>query len=184
MVDRTDQLRRASQNGDLDAACELVQLSYEKVFAYFRRLCGHEEDAADLTQKTFRKVWLSLSSYQGRSSFSTWIHAIAHHVYVDWRRGKASPIAQSDKWWYAQPDAAPGPFESAAQRDIAAHVFGLVDKLEDESRETVHLHYYQGLTLDQTAEVLSVAVSTVKYRLRRALEVLRERVDQPSRTLK
>ena len=183
-MDRVDQLCRAAQDGDREAASELVQLSYENVFAYFRRLCGHEEDAADLTLKTFRKVWLSLHSFQGRSSFSTWIYAIAHHVYVDWRRGKAPPIPQSDHWWRTQPDNAPGPFESAAQRDIAAHVFGLVEKLDDEARETVHLHYYQGLTLDQTAEVLSVAVSTMKYRLRRALEVLRERVDQPSRILK
>ena len=183
-MDRAEQLCRAAQDGDREAASELVQLSYEKVFAYFRRLCGHEEDAADLTQKTFRKVWLSLSSYQGRSSFSTWIHAIAHHVYVDWRRGKAPPISQSEEWWRAQPDSAPGPFESAAQRDAAAHIYALVEKLDEEARETVHLHYYQGLTLDQTAEVLSIGVSTVKYRLRRAVEFLRDRVDQPNRTLK
>ena len=139
---------------------------------------------ADLTQKTFRKVWLSLSSFQARSSFSTWIHAIAHHVYVDWRRGKRAPISQTDEWWHSQRDSAPSPFESTAQRDAAAHIYGLVEKLDEEARETVHLHYYQGLTLDQTAEVLCVAVSTVKYRLRRALEFLREHTDQPTRTLK
>src|SRR4051812_42781577 len=130
-MDRAEQLCQAAQNGDREAASELVKLSYAKVFAYFRRLSGHNEDAADLTQKTFRKVWLSLSSYQHRSSFSTWIHAIAHHVYVDWRRGKAPPILQNDEWWRAQPDSAPGPFESTAQRDIAAHLYALVEKLDD-----------------------------------------------------
>src|SRR6185436_493429 len=97
-MDRAEQLCRAAQRGDTEAASELLRLSYAQIFAFFRRLCGHDEDAADLTQKTFCKVWLSLPSYQGRSSVSTWIHAIAHHVYVDWRRGKSPPISQGDAW--------------------------------------------------------------------------------------
>ncbi len=181
-MDRVEQLCRAAQNGDREAASELLKLSYEKVFAYFRRLCGHEDDAADLTQKTFRKVWLSLSSFQSRSNFSTWVHSIAHHVYVDWRRGRPAPLPQSDQWWHTQPDTGPGPFESVATRDAAEHLYAQVEKLDEEARETVHLHYYQGLTLEQTAEILSVAVSTVKYRLRRALDYLREHLEQPTRT--
>ena len=181
-MDRVEQLCRAAQNGDREAASELLRLAYEKVFAYFRRLCGHEEDAADLTQKTFRKVWLSLSSFQSRSNFSTWVHSIAHHVYVDWRRARPAPLSQSDQWWQSQPDTSPGPFETAAKRDSAEHLYALVENLDDEAREAVHLHYYQGLTLEQTAAVLSVALSTVKYRLRRALDFLREHVDQSTRT--
>lgn len=183
-MDRVEQLSRAARDGDREAAAELVGMTYGKVFGYFRRLCGREEDAADLTQKTFGKVWQSLAAYQNRSSFVTWIHAIAHHVYVDWRRGKQPPISPGEEWWQVQPDGGPGPFESAAQRDLAAHLCGLVDKLDDEAREIVHLHYYQGLTLDQTAEALTVAVSTVKYRLKRALDFLREHVEQPSQTRK
>jgi RNA polymerase sigma factor (sigma-70 family) len=50
-----------------------------------------------------------------------------------------------------------------------------VDELDDEKKQTVHLHYYQNLPLSETAEVLGVAVSTVKYRLREALAFLRAR---------
>ena len=179
-MDRTDQLRRAAQQGDLDAASELVKLFYEKVFAYFRRLCGHEEDAADLTQKTFSKVWASLPSYAERSSFSTWIHSIAHHVYVDWRRIKQPPVLNDEQWWHDRPDSAPGPFESAAARETAEQLYALVEKLDEDSREAVHLHYYQGLSLDETADVLSVSPGTVKYRLRRALDFLKRHVaDSP-----
>jgi RNA polymerase sigma-70 factor, ECF subfamily len=181
-MDRVEQLCRAAQDGDRDAASELVELFYAKIFGYFRRLCGQEEDAADLTQKTFRKVWLSLSSYGNRSSFSTWLHAIAHHVYVDWRRIRPAPISQSDDWWDLQPDSGSGPFETAVKRDVAAHVYAIVEKLDEDVRETVHLHYYQGLTLDETAQALAIAVSTVKYRLQRGLEFLRHHVEQPTRT--
>jgi DNA-directed RNA polymerase specialized sigma24 family protein len=47
-----------------------------------------------------------------------------------------------------------------------------VDRLETDLRESVHLHYYQGLTLQETADAMSVATSTVKYRLRQALDQL------------
>jgi RNA polymerase sigma factor (sigma-70 family) len=50
-----------------------------------------------------------------------------------------------------------------------------VEELDDEKKQTVHLHYYQNLPLSETAEVLGVAVSTVKYRLREALDFLRAR---------
>jgi RNA polymerase sigma factor (sigma-70 family) len=50
-----------------------------------------------------------------------------------------------------------------------------VDELDDEKKQTVHLHYYQNLTLNETAEALGIAASTVKYRLREALDVLRKR---------
>lgn len=179
-MDRIEQLCRAAQGGDSDAASELVKLTYQRVFAYFRRLCGHEEDAADLTQKTFSKVWASLASYGGRSSFSTWIHSIAHHVYVDWRRGKHPSTVQVDEWWHSQSDSAPGPFETAAAREFADQLYALVEKLDDDAREVVHLHYYQGLTLSETADVLAVAVSTVKYRLRRALDFLKRHVTDPT----
>lgn len=177
-MDRLEQLCRAAQGGDREAASELVALCYEKVFAYFRRLCRHEEDAADLTQKTFRKVWQSLASYGGRSTLTTWIHSIAHHVYVDWRRIKPGALPQTEQWWQDQPGDNPSPFESAAQRDLAAQVYSLVDKLDEDAREAVHLHYYQGLTLDETAQTLSIATSTVKYRLRRAMDFLRQHIDQ------
>ena len=165
--------------GDLSAASELVSLFYERIFAYFRRLCGSNDDAADLTQKTFFKVWTSLASFRRRSSFSTWLHGIAHHVYVDWRRTNRPAHLQTDEWWEACAAAGPSPFDDAAERDTARRLFALVERLEEGIREVVHLHYYQGLSLNETAEVLDIAASTVKYRLRGALDALRAQTIEP-----
>jgi len=55
----------------------------------------------------------------------------------------------------------------------------LVEQLEEDARQVIHLHYYQHLSLLETAEVLGVATSTVKYRLRGALELLRLRMSDP-----
>jgi RNA polymerase sigma-70 factor (ECF subfamily) len=179
MSDQVERLCGQAKAGDLAAASELVSLHYEKVFAYFRRLCGSEIDAADLTQKTFFKAWVSLASYEGRSRFSTWLHGIAHHVYVDWRRQPTRSGHQPDEWWDKWAAAGPSPFDSAVERDNARQLFRAVEQLDHDRREAVHLHYYQGLSLSETAEALGVVVGTVKYRLRESLDYLRKRMTEP-----
>ena len=178
MSDHAETLCHRAKTGDIAAASELVGLFYQRIFAYFRRLCGNDDDAADLTQKTFFKVWTSLASYQRRSSFSTWLHAIAHHVYVDWRRTNRPADPQTDEWWEACAAVGPSPFDDAAERDTARRLFALVERLEEGIKEVVHLHYYQGLSLSETAEALGIATSTVKYRLRGALDFLRARTNE------
>jgi RNA polymerase sigma-70 factor (ECF subfamily) len=177
-----EDLSREAGTGDLEAASELLDRHYQKIFGYFRRLSGNDSDASDLTQKTFCKVWNGIGGYGGRSKFSTWVHSIAHHVYVDWRRVHNRLEGQTDEWWLACPGEGPSPFDSAADKDLAGHLYGLIEQLEEEARETVHLHYYQGLSLQETADALGIASSTVKYRLRNALDVLRHRLPEEKRS--
>ena len=181
MSDNVDQLCRAAQAGDITAATELLDAFYARIFAYFRRLRAREEDAADLTQKTFAKVWSSIGTFGERSTFSTWIHGIARHVYLDWRRRKDRLEPTDDAWWAAQPHPQADLVESITERELATQLYSLVEKLDEDAREAVHLHYYQELTLHQTAEVLGVAVGTVKYRLRRAIDFLKKHVDESNR---
>lgn len=179
MTADVDQLCLRAQTGDLAAASELVSLHYERVFAYFRRLCGNDEDAADLTQKTFFKVWVSIASFRSQSSFSTWIHGIGHHVYVDWvRAGRRLDHPEPD-WWEACAADGPDPFEDVAERDAAHRLYALVERLDAEDKQAVHLHYYQGLSLQETSAVLGIATSTLKYRLRAALDFLRAKAAEP-----
>ena len=179
MSDHAESLCDRAGAGDLSAASELLSRFYQRIFAYFRRLCGNDDDAADLTQKTFFKVWTSLPSFRRRSSFSTWLHGIAHHVYLDWRRARQAAGWQTDDWWEAFAAAGPSPFDDAAERDSARYLYALVERLEEGVKEVVHLHYYQGLSLSETAEALGIGTSTVKYRLREALDFLRSQTCEP-----
>ena len=176
MSDHVEALVLRAKSGELSAASELLAEFYERIFAYFRRLCGSDEDAADLTQKTFCKVWHSLAKYDGRAAFTTWLHAIAHHVYVDWRRQSNRLDSRSDDWWETCVADGPSPFDSVVERETAHQLYALVEQLEDDEREIVHLHYYQSLSIQQMADVLGVAPSTLKYRLRNALDFLHARL--------
>jgi len=171
---RIKDLCKRAKSADKNAACELLEIYHADIFAYLRRLCGNRQDAEDLTQQTFFKVWSSLGSFTGRSEFSTWLYRIAHNTYIDWRRGRPDGARNyPDPWWGECVDTDPGPLADAADRQMAQRLYEAVDQLDDDQKHVVHLHYYQQLSIRQTARVLNVATSTIKYRLREALGILR-----------
>ena len=168
---------KRARKADKDAACELLRIHYTDVYSYLRRLCGSAADAEDLTQQTFLKVWSSLDGFKGRSKFSTWLYRIAHNTYIDSQRGNAgSTRDRSDQWWAECIDKNPGPYANVAERQLARRLYETVDQLDEDKRNIVHLHYYQGLSIRETAKVLGIATSTVKYRLREVLRILRVKV--------
>ncbi len=173
------QLCCLAQQGDLTAASTLVDRHYARIYAYLRRLAHSESEAEDLTQKTFFRVWVSLSSFEGRSQFSTWLHQLAYRTYVDWLRGRRPAESAPDSWWNNLHADEPDPSLAAAERDLSQRTYAEIDRLDDRLRQAVHLHYYQGLTLAETAEVLGVSAGTVKNRLRETLDLLRRRLVEP-----
>jgi RNA polymerase sigma-70 factor (ECF subfamily) len=167
-----NQLKDLARRDNLAAVVQLIEHYYARIYAFLRRRAGNDADAADLTQRTFGRVQQSLSSFAGRSSVASWIHGVAHHTYLDWRRAERRPEPQSDEWWQACPAPGLAPDEAVARADLAGRLYACVDRLEPEQRDAVHLHYYQGLTLQEAADALDVSASTVKYRLRGALDRL------------
>ena len=159
-------------------ACEqLVLLHYRLVYSLQFRLVGNSEDAADLTQETFRAVWEKIDSFRGESDFSTWLYRLAYNVQVDWRRKcerKIVAIQQLNTDFEPEDKSANN---AAAQRlmdeDEKLHISRQIDRLEARDQEMIVLHYLQQLTIQQTAEVLGIAVGTAKWRLNQALGGLR-----------
>ncbi len=165
----TREEQQRAEVGDEALARQWIDEFHPRIYAYLRRLTGHDTEAADLTQRTFTQAWRSLPSFKGRSSPASWLHGIAYHVFVDWLRVHRKTDERGPEWWAALPAEGPGPDEVALSRDNSALVYAAVDRLEVELRDTIHLHYYQGLTIEETAEALGIASSTVKYRSREAL---------------
>jgi len=182
---RIKNLCKRVKKEDKDAACELLKIYYADIYAYLRRLCGSRHDAEDLTQQTFLKVWSSLDGFAGRSKFSTWLYRIAHNTYLDWlRKNVACTQSRPDQWWQECIDQNPGPFANVAERQLAQHLYQAVDELDEDKKHVVHLHYYQGLSIRETAKVLNIATSTVKYRLREVFKALRVKLGVPETGLK
>jgi RNA polymerase sigma-70 factor (ECF subfamily) len=176
MPGKLKRLCKRAQQGDKDAATELLRLFYKQIFNYLRRLSGSSTDAEDLTQETFAKVWASLGGYRHKCSFSTWIHTIAYHTYLDWHRKPDRVVARSDQWWQERLDTNPGPFESVEEKRLAEEAYRLVEQLDKDQRQVIYLHFYQGLSLRQTAHVLGESPSTIKYRFRKVMKHLKSQM--------
>jgi RNA polymerase sigma-70 factor (ECF subfamily) len=175
---QVSKLLKRARKADTNAANELLRIYYEDVYSYLRRLCGSQADAEDLTQQTFLKVWSSLDRFKGRSRFSTWLYRIAYNTYIDWQRKNPNDVQPSaGQWWQECTNSNPDPPHELAQRQLAQRLYEAVDRLDEDKKQTVHLHYYQGLSLRETAKVLGIATSTVKYRLREVCKILRANID-------
>ncbi|MGE3308677.1 MAG: RNA polymerase sigma factor [Limisphaerales bacterium] len=168
--------RRGESDPRVVAFERWVEDHHERIYAYLRRRSGCDADAVELTQLTFTRAWSAQDRFEGRSSVLSWLHGIAHHVWLDWRRREGRFETRPEAWWEGIPSGAESPDESLARVDSAGAAFAAVEHLDDDLRDTVHLHYYQGLTLAETADALGIASSTVKYRLREALTRLQRAV--------
>src|SRR5258708_38588297 len=126
----TQQLVNAAGRGDPAAATALIELCYSRIYAFLRRLTEQDADAADLTQQTFSRVWNSLRTFSGNSSFSTWVHGIAYHVYLDWHRSPRHAEPRTQEWWLCLGAGGPQPDEAVARSDFAALLYAAVDQLE------------------------------------------------------
>ena len=185
MDNQIKSLCRRVKKADKNAASELIKIYYADIYSYLRRLCGNNHDAEDLTQQTFLKVWSSFDGFAGRSRFSTWLYRIAHNTFLDWLRKNVGNIqARPDEWWQECIDQDPGPFANLAERQVALRLYEAVDELDEDKKHVVHLHYYQGLSLRETAKVLNIATSTIKYRLREVFKILRIKLGFPETGLK
>jgi RNA polymerase sigma-70 factor, ECF subfamily len=134
------------------------------VYRWLLRLVRHEAMAEDLLSEVFLDVWRHAASFQGRSSVSTWLLAIARHKALSARRRRVDD--RLDETLAAQiPDPADDPEIALQKKDQSELLRGALSRLSDEHREVVDLVYYHGRSVKETAEIVGVGEPTVKTRM-------------------
>jgi RNA polymerase sigma-70 factor (ECF subfamily) len=162
--------------GDDRAFNEVYTRFEEMVYNLAYRLAGNREEAADLTQEIFLRVFRHLGSFGGRSTLKTWIFRIAINHCRD-RLSRWHPLTQpigedtGDGIAYADP--ARGPEELAVAADDKRRVEQALTRLPQVFREVVVLRDIEGLSYEEIADVLGVRIGTVRSRIARGREQLR-----------
>jgi RNA polymerase sigma-70 factor (ECF subfamily) len=168
--------------GEESACAELVAEHQRMVVQLAVNLLGDREEALDLSQEVFLRVFRTIGRFRGHSSLRTWIYRIAinqaRNRHRFWRRRHRADQVSLD-----QHVAAHGEFASAgevrpdrmlAQKELAARLQLALDHLPFDQRTAIVLREIDGLSYDEIAYSLGVAVGTVKSRLTRARHALRQ----------
>jgi RNA polymerase sigma-70 factor (ECF subfamily) len=170
--------------GREDGFEELVRRYQRPIAAYVYRMVGDYDAALDLTQEVFIKVYASLARYRSEFKFSTWIYKIAHNAAVDHLRRHStreqSLVNQVDGEQYDLPieSGRLSPEQESEKAERCAEIELVVRQLPAAYRELIVLRHSHDLSYDEIAEVTSLPLGTVKNRLFRAREIMRQQFVQ------
>lgn len=178
MTSRDQQLIDEILGGHRDAFAELIRPYQDRLFNLLYRLVGSADDAAELLQEALLRAYRGLGTYQGGSTFYTWLHRVALNVlYTDRRRHRLPTVtsdgeAGGEPMELSDPNPRPpsAPLEQAEKQQI---VHEALAKVGETFRVVLVLKEIEGLRYEEIAELLSVPVGTVRSRLHRARSELR-----------
>jgi RNA polymerase sigma-70 factor (ECF subfamily) len=167
--------------GDEVAFAELVAEHQRMVVQLAINLLGDRDEALDLSQEVFLRVFRTIGRFRGQSSLRTWIYRIAvnqaRNRHRFWRRRHRADQVSLDQHVASHGDllsaAALGPDRLLAQKELAARLQQALDALPFDQRTAIVLREVDGLSYEEIAFSLGVAIGTVKSRLTRARQTLR-----------
>ena len=179
--DRADMQRLAS--GQDAALNDLMERHAQSIFHFLYRMLGNEEDANDLAQESFVRVFQHHTNFKPAARFSTWLYTIAGNLARNHYRWQARhrnvsldapPVGgqQTLGDLLPSPDASPG--DNATQTERAQAVRSAVDQLPPDLREAIILCEWEELSLKDAALALNTTPKAVESRLYRARKLLRD----------
>lgn len=169
------------RKGDPDALTAAILQYQHRLFRYLLRLVQDAAAADDLFQQTWLLVLEKIGRYDARRSFEPWLFSVAHNLAIDFLRRRPGETLDSEDdsglpaaGRFAVPG--PDPLDRLLDFERSAILAACLGELPAIHREVLTLRFEEGMKLEEIAEVSGVPLSTVKSRLQRALEGLRDRV--------
>jgi RNA polymerase sigma-70 factor, ECF subfamily len=175
--------------GSEEAYAWLIGEFHQPIYNLIYRILADSADAADTTQEVFLKVFRGMKHFHGESSLKTWMYRIALHEASNrrrwWFRHKARETSMEPLEGSAEPspeiqeslaDAGESPFDSVVHQEIRRRVEDELRKIAEPYRTTVILRDLEGMSYEEIAELMEVSLGTVKSRLTRGREALKQRL--------
>ncbi|HEX2928450.1 MAG TPA: sigma-70 family RNA polymerase sigma factor [Candidatus Binatia bacterium] len=174
------ELVQKCQAGDMSAFEELVSRYHQKVFTVILGLLRSREDALEVAQETFFRAYRKIHSFQGDSSFYTWIYRIAVNLAIDaQRRQKRNPLdfrESMDGVLEAQNEVAKDPFGDVHDKQLRENLIKAINDLTPEHKAVIVLRTIEGLSYKDIGAILGCSEGTVMSRLHYARKKLQEKL--------
>lgn len=161
--------------GDIDAFGEIYQRYIDPIYRYIYFRVGLVEDAEDLTEAVFLKVWESLPRYRSMGlPLSSWIYRIAHNIVVDFHRKKTTDslsLDERDEW--REPDhSVQGTLAQVIANENVLRLSKAISMLPDEQQQVIVLRFLEGMTHKEIGKIIGKHDGACRMIQLRALETL------------
>jgi RNA polymerase sigma-70 factor (ECF subfamily) len=182
LTDAEKLLLKRSQQGDVAAFEQLIAKHQTLAYNVAYRILGNEEDAKDATQEALIKVFRNINKFKGDASFGTWLYRIVVNSCNDYIRKHRKVVTYSidneietDEGTMKKElaDESPGPELAYETKDMQKIVQTALGKLPEANRIVVVLRDIQGFSYDEIAQMIEVPVGTVKSRINRGRDMLK-----------
>lgn len=165
------------QQGDPKALKEIFNLYHQKVYRIAYGVVREREDALDIVQEVFIKLYRSIRNFKGKSHFYTYLYRMTLNQAIDYtRKMKKSPFIRTD--WEKEAEPVDGdsqrPDSKASQKQFEERVQKAMEKLSEDQRAVLILRDIEGLSYQEIAEVIKCSLGTVMSRIHYGRRKLRE----------
>lgn len=172
--------------GNRGAFAELVESYKSKIFHLAYRMLGNRQEAEDVVQDTFLRMYEHLASFDRSRKFSTWLYRIATNLCIDRLRRRRSVYSLDADMtggdgmdgYSVLRTGDPGPEETLVLTERQRMVLEAIASLPDKYKVAVALRYYQDLSMQEISDIMQIPVSTVKTRIHRGREYLRRKLER------
>jgi RNA polymerase sigma-70 factor, ECF subfamily len=170
--------------GDQDAYAEIVEIFKDKIFQLCYRMLGNRHEAEDMAQEAFIRAYVNITSFNINLKFSTWLYRIATNLCIDRIRKKKpdyyldAEVAGTDGLtMYSQVPADTAlPEDEVESIELQDTIQKEISKLPEKYRTVIVLKYIEELSLNEISEILDMPLGTVKTRIHRGREALRQQL--------
>lgn len=178
MQKNVERLVEDAVRGDARAFEILMETHESRMYAVALRMCQNREDAQDCLQEAMMRVYKALPTFKGESSFSTWAYRITMNTCLDDLRRKKNKAASSldallDLGW-SPADEDNTPERKFSQKEAQREISRAIQSLPEDMRAAIVLRDIHGFSYEEIASMLSINIGTIKSRISRGREKLRE----------